>query len=224
MKNINVLIAAAIATVALVCSCSPVRVAYDYRDKDGGRIVLTSDKPLYHDLSMALGAKVMNQKDTIMAILITYDGDSDHGMFDTDDQLLMRLSDQSVIALQNLYHQEFEKETTTSYTTDRVVTDLGWRYTYDPYIGGVFVTPVQLEQFIPRQTRHTTTKSYALYLITKQQLNDIIGKGVIKFRVEMENAELDMPEGGPSCIAALMAEQYACVKERLSHTHVKKAF
>lgn len=224
MKIISKLIAAAVTMTALVCSCSPVKIACDYRDKDGGRIVLTSDKPLYHDLSMALGAKVMNQKDTIMAILITYDGDTDHGVFDTDDQLLMRLSDQSVVALQNLYHQEFEKETTTSYTTDRVVTDLGWRYTYDPFIGGVYVTPVQLQQFIPRQTRRTTTRSYALYLITKQQLNDIVGKGVVKFRVEMENAELDMPEGGASSIAGLLAEQYACVRERLSRTHVKKAF
>lgn len=207
---------------ATLCSCGIIRIDMDTRDKDGSRIVMTSDSRLFGDVEIALGAKVMNKKDTVLAILATYDGRSDHGVFTVGDKMSFRLSDQSVITLTNIYDRQYEKSTET-YTTNDRVSSYGYAYAYDPYMMGFYVTPYEMSSFVPRVHTSTTTKSYALYLITKKQVTDIIAKGIVKFRVEIENDELDMVSGTER-VTAIIAEQYACLKEGLSKQHKRKDF
>ena len=207
--------------VAVLCSCGPVKLVMDSHMSDGDRVILTSDKRLFQDVRIALGAK-MNQKDTVLAVLITYDGKSDHGLISLDDRLLFRLGDGEEIALQNVYDKEYNRET-ESYTTRDRVSHVGYAYAYDPFYDGIYVTPVEVSSFIPRTHTRTVTESYGLYLISKKQLNDILSKGVTKFRVEIELDELDMVNGAES-VKAVLAEQYDCLKKGFANPHHRSEF
>lgn len=216
-KNIFAVLALALLSV----SCGTIKIAMDSRMEDGDRVILTSDVRVFGDVSVALGAKI-SPKDTVLAVLVTYDGRTDHGVFDVDDKILFRLKDQSVITLLNVYQREFEKETET-YTTNERRSSYGFAYAYDPYMMDIYVTPVEVSSFVPRVHTRTMTKSYGLYFISKPQLMEIIEKGVIKMRVEIEDDELDMPSGATD-ISALFAGQYACLKERFDYVHKRSEF
>lgn len=218
MKKFFILLFAAV----MFASCGVVRLEMDSRQSDGSRILMTSDSRLFDDVSVALGAKVKNQKDTILAVLAVYDGRSEHGVFDCGNKMQFRLTDNSVISLSNIYENEFEKGTET-YTTQDRVSEYGYAYAYDPYTMSMYVTPYEASTFIPREHTRVTTKSYALYLISKKELEDIITKGVVKLRVETENDELDMLSGTDR-VAALLAEEYKCLKEGLATNRVRPEF
>lgn len=190
-----------------MAGCSPLRIVMNSKTEKGERLVLTSDQKLFGNISAALGAKVAG-KDTLLAVLVTYDGPSNHGVFDKDDKLLIRLSDQSVITLKNVYHKEFEEQTETDVSTQRV-SDFGYTYSYDLLMDDIYVTPYEVYRFVPRVTTTHKTLSYALYFISKPELNNIIDKGVIKLRVELEDRELNMPNTGS------VAETFKNMKECL---------
>ena len=211
-------------TAALFCilaiGCSPLRIAMDSRSEEGSRIVYTTDKSLSSQMEIALGAKV-DAKDTVLALILTCDKFTDHGIFDKGDKIMFRLSDQSVITLTNIYHKEFEKETAT-HQTQEMVNNYGWAYAYDPIYDGVYITPYEVTSFIPRTRVDVTTKSYALYFIKENELQDIIDKGVIKMRIEIEDSELDWTNTGN--ISPLLAEMKACLYERITKPAERSKF
>lgn len=213
-----------ILTAALACilavGCSPLRIAMDSRTKEGARIVYTTDKSLSAQMDIALGAKV-DEKDTSLAIILTCNKFTDHGIFDKGDKMMFRLSDQSVIELTNIYHKEFERETSTRQTQERV-NSYGLAYAYDPFTDGVYLTPYEVTSFIPRARVDVTTKSYALYFISESQIQRIIDKGVIKMRIEIEDSELDWTSTGG--ISELFAQMKDCLYERISKPHVRSKF
>lgn len=216
MKKLIILLAAAMA----FAGCSPLRIAMDSRTEEGARIVYTTDKGLFNHIDVALGAKISG-KDTTLAVIVTCDRHSDHGIFDKNDRMLIRLSDQSVITLNNIYHKEYETQTNTNVTRERV-DSYGLAYAYDPFFPGVYLTPYEVSTFIPRTTVTTSTYSYALYFITAKQLNDIIRKGVIKLRIEIEDSEVEM--ASPSSASSVFASLKDCLYERISTPLVRKAF
>ncbi|MCQ2180467.1 MAG: hypothetical protein MJY50_00180 [Bacteroidales bacterium] len=218
MKNFILPVLAAM----LLCSCGSIRLAMDTRTAEGDRILLTSGSHLFGDVDIALGAKIKSDRDTVLAVLVTYGGRSDHGVFETGDKMMIRLSDQSVISLSNIYDREYEKNTET-YTTEDRVSRFGYAYTYSPFTGDVYITPYEASAFVPRVHTATTTNSYALYLITKQELLDIIVKGAVKLRVETENDELDMTLGTER-VAEIMSGQYACLKDGFVNEHQRREF
>lgn len=195
--------------IVAAVSCSPLRIVMNSRETDGSRLVLTSDKDLFGDFDIAMGAKV-SPKDTVLAILIKSTKRSDHGIFDKDDRMMFRLSDGSEIYLKNLYHKEYEKQSETETTTRRAV-DYGYVYSYDPIYDDVFVNPVEMSRLVPEVRTRITTNSYALYLITRKQLLDIIQKGVVKLRIEYEMGEDDMPS--PNSASELLGNIYGCLKD-----------
>lgn len=218
MKRLVILIFAAV----MLSSCGVVRLAIDSQDKDGSRVVLTSDKHLFSCVDVALGARIKNQKDTVLAVLVTYDGRSNHGVFGVGNQMMFRLSDDSVISLSNIYDREYEKNTET-YTSDERLTEYGYAYAYDPFTMDIYVAPYEATTFIPRVHTSTTTLSYGLYLITKKQLQDIIEKGVKKIRLEIESDELDMNSGADK-ISKIFDEQYTCLKNNFEDPHHRSEF
>lgn len=197
-------------TAALFCilaiGCSPLRIAMDSRSEEGSRIVYSTDNSLSSQMEIALGAKV-DAKDTVLAL--------------KGDKMMFRLSDQSVITLTNIYHKEFEKETAT-HQTQEMVNNYGWAYAYDPIYDGVYITPYEVTSFIPRTRVDVTTKSYALYFIKENELQDIIDKGVIKMRIEIEDSELDWTNTGN--ISPLLAEMKTCLYERITKPAERSKF
>lgn len=214
------LITAALAALVLAAGCSPLKIAMDSKDKDGARMVYTTDQHLFGNIDIALGAKI-NGKDTVLAVIVTCDQHSNHGLFDRGNKFLMRLSDQSVITLENVYDKEFEKETSTTQTRERV-DSFGYAYAYDPFSDGIYITPYEVSSFIPRTQVNTVTNSYALYLISKAQLDEVISKGVIKLRVEKETGEFDMRD--PSSASATFSELKKCLFERIYNPVARKEF
>lgn len=208
------------AAAIAIAGCSPLRIAMDSRTEEGARLVYTTDKSLFNHIDMALGAKISG-KDTTLAVIVTCDRHSDHGIFDKDDRMLIRLSDQSVITLTNIYHKEFEKQTNTNVTRERI-DSYGLAYAYDPFYPGVYLTPYEVSTFIPRTTVTTSTYSYALYYITSRQLDDIIKKGVIKLRIEIEDSEIEM--ANTSSASSVFASLKDCLYERIATPLTRKAF
>ena len=210
-KNLLLSLLAAI----LVTGCGAPKLVMNSRHKDGRRVMLTSDKNLFGNFDFALGAKILPKGETVLGVLITCDIDSDHGLFDLDDKLLIRLTDSTKIELTNVYDKEYDKETKTETTTTPVVAPIGFSYAYHPFAPGIFVTPYDVAAFVPQTYVTTTTHSYALYLISKDQLESIIEKGVIKLRVEVENAEYNMDN--TNYVGEKFSVLYDCLKEGLAN-------
>lgn len=215
---------ASIVACVLFAGCSPLRIVLNTKSPDGERTVLTSNELLFNygfnSIEAALGARI-SQKDTVLAIMLTSNQDTDHGIFDENDRLLIRFADQSVITLVNVYDREYKTETTTGETQERV-SMTGYDYVYSPWADAVFLAPYEVSAFVPRTYVRKTTNSYALYLVTKQQLLDIIGKQIIKLRVEIENDDLDM--ANPGGASAVFKDLYDFLNENISKQHERKAF
>ncbi|MCQ2185594.1 MAG: hypothetical protein MJY92_02570 [Bacteroidales bacterium] len=205
MRKLFVYTFAAAMLSMLFASCSPLHVAMNSTDKKGVRTVCTSDIDLFGSFEIALGYKA-EKTDTLMGILITCLKNSDHGVFQKDDLLRLRLTDGSEIELANLYEREFDKDVSTEYRDD-IYYQNRIAYAYSPYYDAVYLTPVTVRTWVPRVYTRTTTKSFALYFVTKQQLMDIMQKGVVKCRVEIEDEDCDMPY--PERFAARISELYA---------------
>jgi len=219
----RILLAITLGIFALA-SCSPLTLLVDSTDSKGARTLLTSNQKLMGgfkgDMDVALGAKVEG-KDTVMAVLITVNADSGHGIFNQGNQLKFRLNDDSVISLTNLYDKEFETKEET-YVANRPHTQIRYAYAYDYFMDDIWVTPYTVNSMIPEVRTSRYSYSYALYLITKKQLNDIITKGVKKLRVEIENDEIDMQD--PSGVSALFADMAVIIRDGLKNTHVRSQF
>lgn len=220
MKKILLFAAICLLSVA----CSPLRIVLNTKAPDGERTILTSNVPLFsYDFSTmeaALGARISG-KDTVMAVLITCDKDSNHGIFDKDDRMLIRMSDNSVITLTNVYDREFEIETQTNQTQERI-SSIRYDYVYSPWADAVFIAPYEVSTFIPRTYITRKSNSYALYFITRQQLFDIMNKEVVKLRIEIENDEVDMPQPGNT--SATFKALYDCLKECMDKSHKRPEF
>ena len=206
--------------LTLFSGCNPLRIVLNSKDEDGSRTVLTSDKKLFGNFWTALGASV-KPTGTVYGILVTCDADTDHGIFDKGDQLLIRLTDNSVIKLDNIYHKEFEKETETQTNINRI-SDFGYVYNYDPWFDGVYISPFEISRMVPTVSTVTTTRSYALYLVSPKQLEDIMNKGVIKLRIQIEDNEFDMPD--PGKVSKLFSEQFDCLKEGIANKVARADF
>lgn len=193
----------------LAAGCSPLRIVMNSHNEDGSRILLTSDKHLFGDFSVALGTK-LNQRDTIMGILVTCDKPSDHGIFVKGDKMMFRLTDDSVITLENLYDREYDRETTTQQTTQQV-NSYGYTYSYHPFLDGFTVMPYEISSFVPRTYVTTTTNSYALYLISWDELESIVAKGVKKVRIEIEDAEKDSSD--TENVSKMFSDMIDCLRE-----------
>lgn len=209
-----------LALCLLLSGCNPLRIVLNSKAENGERTILTSDKRLFGNFQVALGASV-KPSETIYGILVTCDADTDHGIFDKGDQLLIRLADNSVIKLDNIYHKEFEKESKT-YTNVNRISDFGYVYNYDPWFDGVFISPVEISRMVPTVNTVTTTNSYALYLVSRKQLENIIAKGVIKLRIEVEDNEFDMPDTGN--LSKLLSEQFDCLNDCIANKVVRSEF
>lgn len=201
-------------------ACSTLRIVYNSKDSDGKRIYCTSNVHLFGEVSAAMGAKV-GPKDTLLAIVITCDKDSDHGVINKGDKMMIRLQDSSVINLQNLYDKEYQLETNT-YQTNDVVSAWGYEYCYSPWTDGVFVAPYEVRGFIPRTRVTQTSHSYGLYLITKEQIYAIMKKGVVKLRIEIEDRDLDMTY--PENATGIFTQLYTFLHEATKKGVVRNEF
>lgn len=195
--------------VLVITSCSSaLKIAYNSHE-DGKRTVMTSNVKLFNSQSykfdIAMGARV-SKEDTILAVLVTSDKDSDHGIFDKGNRLLIRFEGGEMIALSNLYDKEFEENTETVHTTNKV-TSYGYEYVYSPYFDAISVAPYEISTFVPSSYVRRTHYSYALYLLSKKQIEDICHKKVIKLRIEIEDKDLDMPN--PENASAIFSELHA---------------
>lgn len=207
------LLIALFACSLAVASCSPLRIVYNSTAANGDRTVFTSSQSLFGygkgRMDIALGSKV-SVKDTLLAVLITSNQDSDHGIFDKGDRLLIRLKDDSVITLVNMYDKEYDTEINEGVTHEPVMA-YGYDYVYSPWADGVFITPYEVTAMVPRRYITKTTNSYALYLISKADILNIINKGVKKLRVEDENEEFDMEN--PEYAAEIIGKEFDCLVE-----------
>lgn len=187
MKKI---IFASIILALALSSCAPLRVVLN-TERNGVHKICTSDVELFGYFEIAMGMQI-EKADTVLALLITCGKNSDHGVFDKNDRLLVRFADGEEMQLRNIYNQEYNKEVQTNYTTDTYYNDR-LMYTYSPYTGEVFLTPVTFRTFVPRTYTTTKTLSYALFPITREQYGKLAGKEIEKVRIEIEDENCDMP-------------------------------
>jgi len=186
------------AVMALaLCSCNPLRIVMD-KNKKGERTILTSNQRMtgYHDgtISAALGCRIQG-KDTVLAVLLTSDADKGHCVFENGDKLQFRMKDGQEISLVNVYDKSaYESETRVETTTERRY-DYGYAYTYSPWVDGVYIAPYEISHMVPRTYTIKETKSYALYLITLKQMNNICTKEIVKVRIELEDQDVDIKDG-----------------------------
>jgi len=198
---------------ALAASCSSLKIVLNTKDANGTRTIATSTHKLFgykmSSIDVGLAARIQ-QKDTIVAVIIKCDVDSDHGIFEKGDRFMVRFNDGSMIELSNVYDREYEKETSTTQTHERV-SSYGYDYAYSPWAPGLYLAPFEIVSWVPRTYVTQVTHSYALYLITKEQLMKLISLPAEKLRVEIEGDELDMPD--PASATPLFASIFKCLYE-----------
>lgn len=221
MKRIIISLAAA---VIAVCSCSPLRIVMNTTNAEGERTIATSDQNLFsyngNMLTAALACRIQ-AKDTVLALIVTSDANTNHGIFGKGDKIMVRFSDQEVIELTNLYDKEFESHTETG-VTHHMRTDYGYAYTYDVWTDSIDLTPYQINRMVPEAYARKVSKSYALYLLNRKQITDLMTKPIIKFRVEIEDADLDMPntDGLNEYFTAIMD----CLREGINNKFERSQF
>ena len=213
MKRLVVLAIAAI----VLSSCGVTHIVMD-KTYHGDRLTLTSNQRAfrYDDGSMkfALGARVPSgaKKDTVLTVLLTYDGDSNDGVFNMDDRIIVTLKDGSEIKLKNIYDKEFEASDEIV-ESDRYRTDYIMAYSYSPFTDMVYISPIEVTSRVPEFYRVKSSKSYGLYPITKQQLTSIMSKGASRVCVESDLGDVDMPY--PENFAPIIKDLYTCLSSNL---------
>jgi len=202
------------AMAFLVCSCNPLRIVMD-KNKNGERTIVTSEHRMfgYKDghFSAALGCQI-HGKDTVLAILLSSDADKGHAVFDKDDKLMFRLKDGHTITLSNVYDRSaYHTEVKTETYSERVV-DYTFAYNYSPWVDAFYVSPYQINTFVPRTRTYRESTSYALYLLSLKELIGVCYGDVVKVRVEVDDgyAEQDPANG----ISDLFKELAECLGKR----------
>ena len=190
----KLILPAAIA-LSVITGCRPLSLAMN-TENNGNHVLLTSDISLFtysgNPMDIAMGVKI-TPKDTLLGIVLTTDCGADHGVFDRDDRIMIRFADSSEITLLNVYDKECSTETKTNVTEDYYA-QRGLAYAYSPWCDVPYLTPYVAYSMVPTVYTTQTTVSYALYLITFEQLIKMRNTDIIKLRVELEDRDLDMPQ------------------------------
>lgn len=171
------------ALALMAMACSPLKIALNKTDSEGVRTVVTSNQNLFGIYEMALGVRI-SETDTIMGIIVSAESNKMHSLFEQDDHLYITLSDGSKITLRNILDSdavEVRKETKTDYSNH------GWAYAYGPFGRRYFIHPFAASSYFANTYEVTVTDSYALYLITYDEMVRIITKGVEKLSIEADN-------------------------------------
>lgn len=177
----KILLVSAVALLAM--SCESLKIALNKTDSEGVRTIVTSRQDLFGIYEMALGVRI-SEADTIMGIIVSAESNKQNGIFNQDDHLYITLSDGSKITLRNILDSEsFEvrKETKTDYTNP------GWSYAYGPWGRRYFIQPYAASSYFAHTYEITVTDSYALYLITYEEMVRIITVGIDKLSIEADN-------------------------------------
>lgn len=194
------------AMAMLLSSCGLMGdIAVDTTDMDGVRTVLTSNKHFMSETDIALGVR-LNKTDTVAGLLLTCEKSASRGIYGKGDRLRVEFADGTSITLKNIYDKEYEKETTQSESNRIVDTQLGYNYIYSPYTDDVYITPNYVTAIIPERHTYTTTLSYALYLVTYDQLVDMMTKSAVTVGVESDNGYDKMSD--PSKLSDIISTVY----------------
>ena len=183
MKMRKLLFAGALALMAM--ACNPLKIALNKTDSEGVRTVVTSSQNLFGIYEMALGVRI-SEADTIMGIIVSAESNKMHGLFDQDDHLYFTLNDGSKVTLRNILDRdaiEVRKETKTDYN----YANQGLTYAYGPWGRRYFISPYAASSYFSQTYETTVVDSYALYLITYEEMVSIITKGVEKLSIEADN-------------------------------------
>lgn len=211
MKSRIITIALA-ATVLAASSCNPLRVVLNTQSPDGERKIVTSEKIIASEdgvnLSMCMGTRI-HAKDTVVAIALSIDAATGKSVFDKGDKFMLKLGDGRTVTLVNILEDEYEEHTETHVQDRPVYTGIRYSYAYSPWAGPVFVTPYDAYAMVPEVYTTKVANSYALYLITKEDLSGIIYKGVKKMRIEIDRADLDITD--TKDIAPLIKSMVMCL-------------
>lgn len=178
----------ALALVAM--ACNPLKVALNKTDSEGVRTIVTSAQHFFNDYDVALGVRVSNA-DTIMGIVVSTSSNKLEGIFDQDDHLYFTLNDGSKVTLRNILDRdaiEVRKETKTDYN----YANPGFSYAYGPWGRRYFISPYAASSYFSQTYETTVVDSYALYLITYEEMARIINIGVKTLSIEADNNTEEM--------------------------------
>lgn len=178
----------ALALVAM--ACNPLKVALNKTDSEGVRTIVTSSQHFFNDYDVALGVRVSNA-DTIMGIVVSASSSKLEGIFDQDDHLYFTLNDGSKVTLRNILDRdatEVRKETKTDYN----YANPGFSYAYGPWGRRYFISPYAASSYFSQTYETTVVDSYALYLITYEEMARIINIGVKTLSIEADNNTEEM--------------------------------
>lgn len=204
-----------IGTLALcLMGCQTLTIAVNKTNEEGVRTVATTSQHLFQDFDVTLGVRLA-PNDTILGVLITAETERLNGIFNTGDRLLMQLNDGSEIVLSNILDRdsyELRNETHTDYN----YVHRGWNYAYGPWIGPHFITPYGATACFENTYQTTVADSYALYLITYDEMMRIINIGVKQLRIEVDG---DAPVmGNPYKVQGLFKEMFTCLVQGVKKT------
>jgi len=205
-------------------SCSPVKIFMDSTSPEGVRKVVTSKQKLCKNgkgqIDITLGVK-FDRQDTVAAVILICDANTGHGIFDQGNELKFRLGDNTEITLVNLLDKKYDSHQET-HTTETLEHSYGVAYAYGAR--RCFVRPYEVTYLVPETYTTNVSNSYALYLITRQQMTDIIQKGVVKMRIEIEDRDIDLEGSDAGSVSAILKEQILCIRERVTNPVERKEF
>ena len=199
------LLFSALALVAM--ACNPLKVALNKTDSEGVRTIVTSSQHFFNDYDVALGVRVSNA-DTIMGIVVSASSSKLEGIFDQDDHLYFTLNDGSKVTLRNILDRdatEVRKETKTDYN----YANPGFSYAYGPWGRRYFISPYAASSYFSQTYETTVVDSYALYLITYEEMARIINIGVKTLSIEADNNTEEMIN--PSGLQTLFKDMLQCL-------------
>lgn len=180
----RLIIIAGLCLVAM--SCDTLKLAINTKTPDGGRFYATSEVNLFadegDDFFTAMGIKPGGEA-SMLAISISTNKSSDSAMFGRGNTLTIGFEDGSEIVLKNILDSYMETENKLVLKSTPV-SGVVYSYYYTPWAGMLYTLPNQVAGYVPSPDIERKTASYALYIVSSEQIKAISSKVITKFELQ----------------------------------------
>lgn len=219
----NIILTTIVCFIAL--SCNTLKLAVCETAPDGSQVYASTDVTLLvdetDDIYTALGMKAGGGKDSLFAISVTSQKKSDEALFKKGEKMVITLSDGSEIVLKNICDSYYAVEN-EFYLSSQPVSGVAYNVYASPYYPwyGFIGAPYQFTGYVPSPDIKKNTYSYALYLVSCEQIHAIMEKGTTSLVIGSGERKFQMKH--PENASELYSQLYSFLKEESQKPHGKK--
>jgi len=199
----------------LAVSCDTLKLIKYPIPPDGAKLYATSNVNLFEEdgdeFLTALGMKPI-EKDTLVAVSISTYKMTESAMFGKGNTVTISFEDGSVIVWKNVLDSYMEVENNVV-LKGKPVHGMAYNYYYSPWVGITYAVPYQVAGYVPSPSIEKTTSSYALYIVSTEQIRAVSNKVITGFELQAGKHKYKMKN--PETASGIYSQLYGFLVEKL---------